>query len=132
SIQNNSNVQNELFNIVTNIKVENELYVNGSHNIYKEFNYTNELKEKIGELTTAQISAIKEISKGYIYANYNIEKDEEKNETLYNIDYSTNVENVNLVDSIEFMQQIDKFKTEEGNIGLTTLGDKNITYNKEV
>ena len=132
SIQNNSNVQNELFDIVTNIKVENELYVNGSHYIYKEFNYTNELKEKIGELTTAQISSIKEISKGYIYANYNIEKDKEKNETLYNITYSTNVENVNLVDSIEFMQQIDKFKTEEGTIGLTTLGNKNITYNKEV
>lgn len=123
--------------IQTNIKVENTLYTFDEQLISKDFAYENELKEKIGELTTTEISATNEISKGYIYANYDIDKDENKNETLYNIKYTANVDSVNIVDSVVFTQNVDRFKTEEKEgeqtaEGATTIGDKNYTYNKEV
>ena len=123
--------------INTNIKVENKLYTFDEQVISKDFAYENELKEKIGELTTTEISATNEISKGYIYANYDIDKDENKNETLYNIKYTANVDSVNIVDSVVFTQNVDRFKTEEKEgeqaaEGATTIGDKNYTYNKEV
>ena len=129
-------ISNE-FNIDTNIKVENTLYTYDEQTISKDFNYNNELKEKIGDLTTAEIYATNEISKGYIYANYDIEKEEEKNETLYNIKYVANVDSVNVSDSIVFTQGLDKFKAEEKEgeqtaEGTTTVGDKNYTYNKEI
>ena len=123
--------------INTNINIENTLYTFDEQVISKDFTYENELKEKIGDLTTAEISATNEISKGYIYANYDIEKDEDKNETLYNIKYTANVDSTNIVDSVVFTQNVDKFKTEEkegeqASEGATTVGDKNYTYNKEV
>ena len=127
---------NEL-NIETNIKVEDTLYTFDGQTITKDFNYSNELKEKIGEMTTAEISATNEISKGYIYANYDIEKEEDKKETTYGVKYVVNVENINIVDRVEFKEQIDKFKGEEKEgeeqlEGATTVGDKNYTYNKEI
>ncbi len=141
-IQNNAKQENEEdsmikdviqgLNIKTSIKLENTLYTFDNKVISKDFDYTNELKEKVGEFTTTEISATNEISKGYIYANYNIEKDENKMETTYNINYVVNVENVNLVESVEIKQQIDKFVAEDKTEGLTTIGNKNYTYNKEV
>lgn len=119
-------------NIKTSIKLENTLYTFDNKVISKDFDYTNELKEKVGEFTTTEISATNEISKGYIYASYNIEKDENKTETIYNINYVANVENINLVENVELKQQIDKFVAEDKTEGLTTLGNKNYTYNKEV
>ena len=132
NIINSDEIQEDSLKIDTNINVENILYTYDEQTISKDFTYTNELKEKIGELTTTQISATNEISKGYIYANYNIKKDEDKNETAYDVSYVTNVDNINIVDSVEFTQQVDKFKNEDGTEGLTTVGDKNYAYNKEV
>lgn len=141
-IQNNAKQENEEdsmikdviqgLNIKTSIKLENTLYTFDNKVISKDFDYTNELKEKVGEFTTTEISATNEISKGYIYASYNIEKDENKTETIYNINYVANVENINLVENVELKQQIDKFVAEDKTEGLTTLGNKNYTYNKEV
>src|SRR5699024_8715990 len=46
-------------------------------------------------------------------------------------------DSVNIVDSVVFTQNVDRFKTEEKEgeqaaEGATTIGDKNYTYNKEV
>ena len=136
SVETSATVAEDL-KINTNIKVENTLYTFDEQIISKDFAYENELKEKIGELTTTEISATKEISKGYIYANYDIKKDEDKNETMYGVKYIANVENVNIVDKVEFKSQVDKFKTEEkegekASEGATTIGSKNYVYSKEV
>lgn len=136
SIETSAPVAEDL-KINTNIKVENTLYTFDEQIISKDFAYENELKEKIGELTTTEISATKEISKGYIYANYDIKKDEDKNETMYGVKYIANVENVNIVDKVELKSQVDKFKTEEkegekASEGATTIESKNYVYSKEV
>jgi len=57
------------------------------------------LKEKVGEFANAQIETQGEISKAYIYANYN--KTENKLETPYTVQYKIGSGDLELTDSLE-------------------------------
>ena len=85
--------------------------------------------EREGTITDFAILAPNNISKGYLYANYDTE---DKVETEYYTKYNATIYSSKLTTSIEFIQSDDEFLTEEENKFPTTIGNDNYAYNKRV
>lgn len=100
-----------------------EITINGTANV--EVKYT----EKEGTVTHFAIDSSADISKGYVYANYDAT---DKTETEYYTEYTATVNSAKLTTSLEFIQSVDKFLTEEDGEGPTTVGASNYAYNKRI
>ena len=100
-----------------------EITINGTANV--EVKYT----EKEGTVTDFAIDSSADISKGYVYANYDAT---DKTETEYYTEYTATVNSAKLTTSLEFIQSVDKFLTEEDGEGPTTVGASNYAYNKRI
>ena len=85
--------------------------------------------ENKGTLTDFELDVPNQLSKGYIYANYDAK---EKSETEYYTTYIATVNSSKLTTSIEIIQSYDKFLTAENAEGSSTVNGKNYTYNKRV
>lgn len=110
---------------VSNINV----YNNEETNITKNTNLGIKYTEKLGTISDYEVQASKDISKGYVYANYEAK---EKNETEYTTKYIATVNSSKLTTGLEFTQEYDKFVTAEEQEGYTTIDGKNYAYNKRV
>ena len=86
-------------------------------------------EEKVGTVADFEMNALEQISKGFIYANYDTDK---KEETNYYTKYIVTVNSAKLTGSIEFIQEYDKFITKDGSEGSTTIAGNNYAYNKKV
>lgn len=111
--------------VVSNINVYNNEETNITKNTNLEIKYT----EKLGTISDYEVQASKDISKGYVYANYEAK---EKNETEYTTKYIATVNSSKLTTGLEFTQEYDKFVTAEEQEGYTTIDGKNYAYNKRV
>lgn len=111
--------------VVSNINVYNNEETNITKNTNLEIKYT----EKLGAISDYEVQASKDISKGYVYANYEAK---EKNETEYTAKYIATVNSSKLTTGLEFAQEYDKFVTAEEQEGYTTIDGKNYAYNKRV
>ncbi len=100
-----------------------EITINGTANA--QVKYT----EREGTVTDFAIDSSKDISKGYVYANYDATN---KQETEYYTEYTATVNSAKLTTSLEFIQSVDKFLTEEDGEGPTTVGASNYAYNKRI
>ena len=85
--------------------------------------------ETVGTIGDFAIEVPQDISKGYIYANFNTDS---KVETEYYTNYIATISSTKLTTSLEFTQSYDKFLTEEDAEGSTTVNSNNYAYNKEV
>ena len=86
-------------------------------------------EEPTGEITDFAISATSDISKGYVYANYEAE---DKTETEYYTNYVATIYNASLTASLEFAQDYDAFLTEDERQAYTTIEGTNYAYNKRI
>lgn len=111
--------------VVSNINAYNNEETNITKNTNLEIKYT----EKLGTISDYEVQASKDISKGYVYANYEAK---EKNETEYTTKYIATVNSSKLTTSLEFAQEYDKFVTAEEQEGYTTIDGKNYAYNKRI
>lgn len=121
-------IQNGM-NSNTNVVVTMNLYNNEETTIQDSVNLEMMLSEKIGELTNFSIEATDNISKGYIYANYNTNN---KIETEYYTKYKATIDSSKLLKSIEFLQEYDKFLTANNAEESTSVGNNNNAYNKKI
>ena len=87
------------------------------------------VKEKVGTIADFNIYTVNQISKGQIYANYDVSK---KKEVEYSQTYVSTVNSADLTDTIRFNQQIDTFMTDDNKEAPTTVSGNNYTYNKSV
>ena len=86
-------------------------------------------EEREGTATDFALVSQAEISKGYLYANYEAE---EKTETEYTTKYTAIVNNAKITTSLEFAQAYDRFLAEEGPERPTTIDGNNYAYNKRI
>ena len=116
-------------NTTSNVNVKLTLYNNEElvveNDVIAEIKYD----EKEGTIADFDMEVPNNISKGYLYANYDADK---KVETEYNENYIATVNTTKLVTSIEFVQGIDAFVTEEKAEGNTTVSGTNYAYNKQI
>ena len=105
------------------------LYNNEEIQITAQTVYELKYTETSGEMTDFEAKATKDISKGYVYANYDAKN---KTETEYYTDYIATIYNAKLTTSLEFAQSYDKFLTEEEAQAYTTVDGKNYSYNKRI
>ena len=105
------------------------VYSSEEFNANISFNFPVEFAKQTGAITDFKVLAPSSISKGYIYNNYGTEQ---KTETEYSTKYTATVYSSKLVTELQFMQQYDKFSTEEEAVALTTVDNKNYAYNKKV
>ena len=105
------------------------VYSSEEFNANISFNLPVEFAKQTGAITDFKVLAPSSISKGYIYNNYGTEQ---KTETEYSTKYTATVYSSKLVTELQFMQQYDKFLTEEEAVALTTVDNKNYAYNKKV
>ena len=117
--------------IKSNIDISSNLTVYSSEefNVNKTLNLPVEFAKQTGSITDFKVLVPSSISKGYIYNNYGTEQ---KTETEYSTKYTATVYSSKLVTELQFMQQYDKFLTEEDAVALTTVDNKNYVYNKRV
>lgn len=85
--------------------------------------------KKLGTVADFDIDTINQISKGQVYANYDVTK---KKEVSYFVNYTSTINSSDLTDTITFTQGIDKFLTKNNEEGPTTVSGNNYTYNKAV
>lgn len=85
--------------------------------------------EKLGTVADFDIDTIAQISKGQIYSNYDTTTPKE---VSYFVRYTSTVNSVDLTDTIQFTQGIDKFLTKDDSEGSTTVSGNNYAYNKTV
>ena len=112
------------------LSVNMSLYNNTESNVSKEFSYDYTLKDKVGNLNTVSMSTDEKISKGYIYANYDVK--DGQTETTYNEKYTIDIAYANIENELELNQVADKFEiNSERNLN-TTVGGNNYTYNKNI
>ena len=105
------------------------LYNNEETQITAQTVYELKYTETSGEMTDFEAKATKDISKGYVYANYDAKN---KTETEYYTDFIATIYNAKLTTSLEFVQSYDKFLTEEEAQAYTTVDGKNYSYNKRI
>lgn len=86
-------------------------------------------EEQAGAITDFKVELPDDISKGYIYSNFDTDA---KVETEYYSKYTATINAANLVTTVEFIQAYDKFLTEEASEGSTNVSDTNYAYNKRV
>ncbi len=110
---------------VANLTLYNNEESTITTNAIAEIKYT----EPTGEMTDFDMNATKDLSKGYVYANYEARN---KQETEYYTDYIATIHSAKLTTSLEFAQEYDKFLTEDERQAYTTIDDKNYAYNKRI
>ena len=110
---------------VSNLSVYNNEETTVTTQTVYELKYT----EAVGEMADFEIGAASDISKGYVYANYEAEN---KQETEYYTDYIATIYSANITTSIEITQEYDKFLTEEEGQAYTTVNGKNYAYNRRI
>ena len=113
-----------------NLNVNMTLYNNEETSINKDFAYEYTLQEKIGSINTVSLSTDEKISKGYIYSNY--DKEEDKNETIYNEKYIVDISYASIENELELNQAVDSFELSNGNIANTTVAGNNYAYNRNI
>ena len=118
--------------IITSFKVADNIKVYGNEesvdkNIEKELKLNK--KETIGELVDYEIKMTNQISKGQIYANYEVEN---KKEVNYDVFYLATICSAENAKEIEFIQAVDKLLTADNKEGTTTINNKNYVYNKTI
>ena len=86
-------------------------------------------ESKEGTLTDFELNVPDTISKGYIYANYDTDKE---TETEYKLSYVATVNSAKLTKTLEFIQKDDKFVTDNNQEGSTIVGNSKYAYNKRV
>lgn len=86
-------------------------------------------EEQDGAITDFKVELPSDISKGYIYSNFDTDA---KVETEYFSKYIATINAANLVTTVEFIQDYDKFLTEEDAEGSTNVSGTNYAYNKRV
>ena len=127
----------DIYEFATTNGIDSSVTVNSNLSLYnsEDLNATNtataEIKytEAYNKITDFNISVPSQISKGYIYANYEAD---EKIETEYYSKYTATISAANLVTSLQFEQGIDSFLTEDGSKGSTTVSGNNYAYNKRI
>lgn len=85
--------------------------------------------ENLNAITDFNVSTANQMSKSYVYANYDTDQ---KVETEYYSKYTATVNAAKLVEYLQFNQSADAFLTEEDAEGSTTVGGNNYAYNKRV
>lgn len=105
------------------------VYNNEERIISKDATSQIKFTETKGTLTDFNLDVPNELSKGYIYANYDAK---EKTETEYYTTYIATVNSSKLTTSIEILQNYDKFLTSKNAEGLSTINGKNYSYNKRI
>lgn len=110
---------------VSNLTVYNNEETNITKTTVQEVKYT----ETLGTIADYEVQATKDISKGYVYANYEAK---DKNETEYTTKYVATINSSKLTTSLELVQEYDKFVTTEEQEGSTTISGKNYAYNKRI
>lgn len=89
--------------------------------------------EKVkGELVDSTIKTINKMSKGYIYANYAKTEKEAKKDTDYTLSYTVQIQDKNLVNSIEIQTAVEKYIDQDGNEYNSVLNKKDGIYTKTV
>ncbi len=98
------------------VKVNIKAYNGEETNLQMEGKIQSSIEEEKGELTDFDISYTKEMSKGYIYANYaktekeqNGEEIEEKKQTEYEVNYHTQIYDIQTNGPVEYDIQSEKF-----------------------
>lgn len=86
------------------------------------------LKENKGNLLDFEIEATKELSKGYLYANYDKKQNEEKIETPYSVKYLSKISYANIINNIEIQTLEEKLIDEQEN----KYSSNNAIYSKKV
>lgn len=88
------------------------------------------LKDSISNIVDIQVSTdVEELSKGYIYANYEAE---EKIETEYKETINANIGSRNLTDNVILYSNVDNFIKDENAKGATTVNNTNYAHIKEL
>lgn len=94
----------------------------------QEFTGKLEVTEKVNDIVDFNLVCTKEISKGYIYANYDAK---EKIETPYTVKYTANIAYADLINVIEITQENDNYKNSEAEYS-TIVSNKNDVYTKQI
>ena len=110
---------------VSNLTIYNNEETNITKTTVQEVKYT----ETLGTIADYEVQVTKDISKGYVYANYEAK---DKNETEYTTKYVATINSSKLTTSLELVQEYDKFVTAEEQEGSTTINGKNYAYNRRV
>lgn len=110
-------------------KAKLTLYNSEELNVNKEVTIPVKFTEKVGTVTDFEMETQYQISKGYVYANYDSSK---KVETEYSTNYIVTVNNAKITKSIEFLQKADKFITNDEREGSTIVDGTNYAYNKRI
>lgn len=110
---------------VSNLNVYNNEKANITKTAVLEVKYT----DTLGTIADYEVQATKDISKGYVYANYEAK---DKNETEYTTKYVATINSSKLTTAIELVQEYDKFVISEEQEDSTTIDGKNCAYNKRV
>ena len=118
-------------NINTTSNILSKVTLYNTTEVVSEKTLTTEIKfdKQAGNIADFAMEVPNDISKGYIYANYDAEK---KIETEYNENYIATINSASLVTAIEFVQGVDSFVTEEKAEGSTTVAGKDYAYNKRI
>lgn len=99
-------------------------------NIIKTLTQEAELKDSISNIVSYELyTNVEQLSKGYIYANYDAT---EKIETEYKEAIIANVGDATLVDNIALYSNVDNFVLDENTKGATTVNSVNYAYAKEL
>ena len=89
--------------------------------IYKENELAITQNEVLGQIVTANVTAIEALSKGYLYTKAN-------RETVYNENVTIDVAYPELVDGLNIEQNMDYFVNDKGQTSPTTYGNANYAY----
>ena len=127
----------EIYNLAKASGIDSQILAKANITVYNNEekivskDATSQIKftETKGTLTDFDLNVPNQMSKGYIYANYDAK---EKVETEYYTTYIATVNSSKLTTSIEIIQSYDKFLTAENAEGSSTVNGKNYTYNKRV
>ena len=123
-----ANAINTSSNVVAKVTLYNTAEIVSEKNITATIAFD----KQEGTIADFDMQVPNSLSKGYIYANYDIEKKDKRVETEYNENYVATVNAASLVSSIEFVQEADAFVTEEKAEGSTTVSGTNYAYDKKV
>lgn len=85
-----------------------------------------------GELVESTINTVSKMSKGYIYANYAKAEKEAKKDTNYTVKYTAQIQDKNLVNSVEFQTVAEKYIDKDGNENSSIFNKKDGIYSKTI
>ena len=105
------------------------VYNNTEENISKDVEANIKYEEKEGSTTDFKIYTPSDISKGYMYTNF---ETNDKKETEYTEKFQATINDAEITNYIEFEQDTDKFLTKNGQEKSTSIDKNNFVYNKKV